>query len=263
MGFAFAAGTTDGPGAPTFAQGDRSGNPFWRGVRDLLRRPSRAQEACHAPKPIVLDAGEMDVPYAWAPRIVDVSLLRLGNVVIACAPGEMTTMAGRRAREAIAEAVGGAWGPGLKVVIAGFTNTYASYVTTPEEYAVQRYEGGSTLFGPLTLPAYLQTFTDLASALVREADADAAGGGATAGASGGGPAGAASSSAAAAAEQRQREQQHEQPRETPPPDLSRSQISLLAPPGFDAVPPGASFGDVVADAAGAYGPGDVVEVAFR
>jgi hypothetical protein len=34
------------------------------------------------------------------------------------------------------------------VVIAGPANTYAHYVTTIEEYGVQRYEGASTLFGP-------------------------------------------------------------------------------------------------------------------
>jgi len=34
------------------------------------------------------------------------------------------------------------------VVIAGPANTYAHYITTREEYGVQRYEGASTLFGP-------------------------------------------------------------------------------------------------------------------
>ena len=33
-------------------------------------------------------------------------------------------------------------------MIAGPANTYAHYVTTIEEYGVQRYEGASTLFGP-------------------------------------------------------------------------------------------------------------------
>lgn len=33
------------------------------------------------------------------------------------------------------------------VVIVGPANTYAHYVTTPEEYAAQRYEGASTIFG--------------------------------------------------------------------------------------------------------------------
>jgi neutral ceramidase len=34
------------------------------------------------------------------------------------------------------------------VVIAGPSNVYSHYVTTREEYTVQRYEGASTLYGP-------------------------------------------------------------------------------------------------------------------
>ena len=44
----------------------------------------------------------------------------------------------------------------MKIVIAGLTGTYSSYITTFEEYGVQRYEGASTLFGPHTLDAYIQ-----------------------------------------------------------------------------------------------------------
>lgn len=32
-------------------------------------------------------------------------------------------------------------------MVAGPANTYAHYVTTREEYGVQRYEGASTIFG--------------------------------------------------------------------------------------------------------------------
>jgi hypothetical protein len=42
------------------------------------------------------------------------------------------------------------------VVVSGLTNTYASYVTTWEEYQAQRYEGASTLYGAHTLGAYIQ-----------------------------------------------------------------------------------------------------------
>lgn len=49
-----------------------------------------------------------------------------------------------------------AWGDDTHLVIAGLTNTYASYITTFEEYGVQRYEGASTLYGPHTLDAYIQ-----------------------------------------------------------------------------------------------------------
>ncbi len=41
-------------------------------------------------------------------------------------------------------------------MIAGLTNTYSSYITTREEYAAQRYEAASTIFGPSTLDAYIQ-----------------------------------------------------------------------------------------------------------
>lgn len=33
------------------------------------------------------------------------------------------------------------------VLLTGPANTYGHYVTTPEEYAVQRYEGASTIYG--------------------------------------------------------------------------------------------------------------------
>jgi len=36
----------------------------------------------------------------------------------------------------------------IHVVISALANTYANYITTPEEYYVQRYEGASTIYGP-------------------------------------------------------------------------------------------------------------------
>jgi hypothetical protein len=79
----------------------------------------------------------MNVPHPWLPRVVDVSLLRIGSLAVAAVPGEFTTMASRRLTRAVSEAVGGAWGPGLTVVLAGLSGTYSSYVTTPEEYGVR------------------------------------------------------------------------------------------------------------------------------
>jgi neutral ceramidase len=46
-----------------------------------------------------------------------------------------------------------------KVVLGGPANTYAHYVATPEEYGIQRYEGGSTLYGPNELEAYMYLST--------------------------------------------------------------------------------------------------------
>lgn len=52
-----------------------------------------------------------------------------------------------------------------KVVLAGLSNTYVDYITTFEEYQVQRYEGASTIYGPYSLDAYIDLFTKLAHAI--------------------------------------------------------------------------------------------------
>ena len=116
MGYSFAAGTTDGPGAFDFTQvchqvyyykapstyawlcilqGTNSSNPFWDFVAGIIKSPSEEQVACHAPKPILLDTGEMHWPYDWHPHIIDTQVLRVGQFVIAALPGEFTTMSGR------------------------------------------------------------------------------------------------------------------------------------------------------------------------
>lgn len=59
MGYSFAAGTTDGPGAFNFKQGTITDNPLWNKVRDLLSKPSKEQIRCHGAKPILLNTGEV------------------------------------------------------------------------------------------------------------------------------------------------------------------------------------------------------------
>src|SRR5688572_21112603 len=85
LGYSFAAGTSDWPGAFDFTQadsGEPSANPIWRLVSGLLRTPTQAQKDCQQPKPVLLDVGEMDVPYSWSPNIVDVQTLRVGQLLI-------------------------------------------------------------------------------------------------------------------------------------------------------------------------------------
>ena len=65
-------------------------------------------------------------------------------------------MAGRRLQSAVMDVVQSHWGDDIEVVISGMTNGYASYVTTYEEYQMQRYEGASTIFGPHTLEGYIK-----------------------------------------------------------------------------------------------------------
>lgn len=231
LGYSFAGGTTDGPGAFDFIQGDNSSsqNPFWEVVKRFITpAPSEEQIACHYPKPILLNSGYNHQPYDWSPGIVDVQMLRVGQFVILVMPGELTTMAGRRMRDAlrarlIAE---GVLDDRAYVVIAGPANTYGHYVTTREEYSVQRYEGASTIFGPATLEAYINKYSELVPYLATNAT------------------GIPSSNAA-------------------PPEQTSKAISLQTSVLVDNPPIFKHFGDVLADVeSGIYHAGDTVAVRF-
>ena len=128
----------------------------------FLRKPSPEQKVCHHSKPILLDVGEIKNPYLWTPNIVDVQLLRVGQLVIIVSPGEATTMAGRRWRDAIHESAADLSLTGSVepiVVLGGPANSYTHYIATEEEYGIQRYEGASTLYGPHTLNAHINLTT--------------------------------------------------------------------------------------------------------
>ncbi|KAF5403355.1 Neutral ceramidase B [Paragonimus heterotremus] len=176
MGYSFAAGTMDGPGDFDFTQGTTKGTAFWDFIRDLVHKPSPDLQKCHFPKPILLGTGELSYPWEWQPMIVETQLLRIGSLIIVGLPGEFTTMSGRRINAAVQQSVehylpkkqNKSWSSGdnFVVVLAGLSNVYSSYVTTPEEYELQRYEGASTIYGPLTLPAYVGQYEQLAAALI-------------------------------------------------------------------------------------------------
>ncbi|KAF8177746.1 hypothetical protein K438DRAFT_1769851 [Mycena galopus ATCC 62051] len=62
-------------------------------------------ELLQFPKPILLNTGEATLPYAWSPSTVDIQMLKVGNLVMCIIPGELTTMAGRRLRNAVRAAL--------------------------------------------------------------------------------------------------------------------------------------------------------------
>ncbi|KAF9596229.1 hypothetical protein IFM89_008388 [Coptis chinensis] len=300
MGFSMAAGTTDGPGAFDFKQGDDKsisslelfqGNAFWRLVRNLLKNPDKEQVDCQHPKPILLDTGEMKQPYDWAPSILPIQILRIGQLVILSVPGGFGGLSYVIGSQALYQYLfihtsqgsysvvfycyvhvsysflrvcrncyhifgfdtiqhqypsslqwlGGALSDAVKtvlvtrghgefdgnihVVIAGLTNTYSQYITTFEEYEVQRYEGASTLYGPHTLSAYIQEFKKLAESLLNGSHAEP------------GP---------------------------QPPDLLNKQIGLVPPVVADSTPLGVKFGDVSTDvpANSTFKRGEMATVTF-
>jgi neutral ceramidase len=119
-------------------------------------------------QPILLNTGTAKVPYAWDPIVVPLSVFRIGQLFIVSVPGEFTTMAGRRLRNAVVQI---ATEHGIEnpfVTIAGLANTYTGYIVTHEEYIGQRYEAASTLYGPHTLSAYIQEFKRLTRDLLND-----------------------------------------------------------------------------------------------
>uniref|UniRef100_A0A8I3Q6V3 Neutral ceramidase n=2 Tax=Canis lupus familiaris TaxID=9615 RepID=A0A8I3Q6V3_CANLF len=166
LGYSFAAGTIDGFGSFNFTQGTTVGDPFWDTLRDqLLGKPSEEIKQCQKPKPILLHTGELTKPHPWHPDIVDVQMITIGSLAITAIPGEFTTMSGRRLREAVQAEFATYGMKNMTVVISGLCNVYTHYITTFEEYQVQRYEAASTIYGPHTLSAYIQLFRALAKAI--------------------------------------------------------------------------------------------------
>ncbi|KAJ7136165.1 Neutral/alkaline nonlysosomal ceramidase [Mycena epipterygia] len=169
-------------------------------------------------------------------------MLKVGNFVV---PGELTTISGRRLRAAVRAKLisAGIIDNSAYVVVAGPANTYAHYITTREEYAIQRYEGASTIFGNVGSPALLpiefyesatdtlEAYTDKYTSFVLFL-ADT-------------PSGTPSSDAA-------------------PPELTSSAISLqVYRVVFDAAPSGKSFGHVLIDVTTtAYHAGSTVLAQF-
>jgi len=120
----------------------------------------------HGAKPIFMHLGLSKYKEGpLVPAIMPLQLIRLGNLVLIAHPGELTTIAGKRLRDAVLDTLNEN-NAGIKYVVAAtYANAYTSYTTTKEEYELQHYEGASTLFGPHTLEAYIQENKKLAAAL--------------------------------------------------------------------------------------------------
>jgi neutral ceramidase len=191
IGMAMFFGTEEGPGLPrqlrflqkvvartrrflgrtaTDAERDRSQAEKIPWVESGRRRIMGLQRLRRLPLPWNLHASlrmlrelDRDDPHCkpWTPNVLPAQLFKIGNIVIAAVPAELTTVSGRRLRESIRQTLGAD-----EVVLAGYANAYAGYVTTPEEYALQDYEGASTHFGKWTLPAWQTVFDDLAARLL-------------------------------------------------------------------------------------------------
>eukprot|EP00913_Durusdinium_trenchii_P030301 g28385.t1 len=149
--------------------------------------PAAKEEACEADDAQECgeeEAAEEDAVEAWAglgapknillrpntvretvfPKVLGFQLVRIGQMVVAAVPGEFTTMAGARTKEAIKKILvdGGVIEETGTVVLNNVASGYAGYVTTYEEYQHQRYEGGFTTYGPYTHEAMTNILVQMA-----------------------------------------------------------------------------------------------------
>jgi neutral ceramidase len=214
-GYSFAAGSTeDGGGNPVFTEGMLEQDE----TIDALVRSSLGDEppdasvlACHAPKPVLWTESRPPLP---------IGVATIGQLALVFIPGEVTTMAGRRMRDTVLGALGD---EAEHAVIAAYSNEYSGYITTPEEYDTQQYEGGHTLFGRWTLSAYQQEIDRVARSLSEGT---------------------------------------ELPQGPDPGDVRSQAVSRPIGNEFDEPPMSASFGDVSEAPAESYAVGDQVSVSF-
>ncbi|CAA9537054.1 MAG: hypothetical protein AVDCRST_MAG85-4231 [uncultured Solirubrobacteraceae bacterium] len=92
----------------------------------------------------------------------EVQVVRIGDRLLLAAPGEPSVEMGRRFEAAVKPHLP----QGVEdTVVVGLANDYMGYFTTPEEYEMQHYEGGHTVFGKWTSLLARDSFIGLTRAL--------------------------------------------------------------------------------------------------
>jgi hypothetical protein len=91
--------------------------------------------------------------------------VKLGNIALCTFPFEITTIAAQRLKRTLEDIL---LGKGYAhVILCPYSNAYNGYITTYEEYQVQAYEGGHTVFGEWTLAALQTEFEKLALEMLK------------------------------------------------------------------------------------------------
>ena len=101
----------------------------------------------------------------WIPQVLPLQIIILGNLALVGIPAEITTIAGQRLEDMLLQIL--ADRGVTEVVCSTYTNGYCGYITTYEEYQLQLYEGGHTVFGQHFLGAIQTKFKGLALELLK------------------------------------------------------------------------------------------------
>ena len=103
--------------------------------------------------------------HPWTPQILPLQIIKLGSIALCAFPFEITTIAAQRLKKSIENVL---LGHGYtEVILCPYSNAYNGYVTTHEEYQVQEYEGGHTVFGEWTLAALQTEFEKIALEMLK------------------------------------------------------------------------------------------------
>lgn len=90
--------------------------------------------------------------HTWLPEVLPIQLSRIGEVILCSLPAEVSTIASKRIENQLLAEFREL---GInEVIISSYSNSYCGYITTPEEYEIQLFEGANTLFGKWTLLAF-------------------------------------------------------------------------------------------------------------
>jgi neutral ceramidase len=102
----------------------------------------------------------------WIPQVLPFHISIIGSMALVGIPCEITTIAGQRLRNTVSDVLKKR---GVdRVIISSYTNAYCGYVTTYEEYQMQCYEGGHTVYGEYTLAAFQTKYKFLAEQLLKK-----------------------------------------------------------------------------------------------
>jgi neutral ceramidase len=138
------------------------------GMQEGASSPKPDPEGCHGVKRLLLpgratyDAVGRDLPH-WG----QLGVYRIGGLLLAAVPAEMTTTAGARLVDSVRAAARRAGIPAGPTALVGLANGFLQYVTTAEEYGAQYYEGGSTIYGPAEAGALARVAAALTAKLSR------------------------------------------------------------------------------------------------
>ena len=118
--------------------------PFKEGSRRLLFKHSCQGRKLHALGPLQ----PLLLPKSDFPHLAFLQVLQVGDLSMLAVPFEVSLEMGRRIVRAASKGAPQAVEP----IVISCANGYFGYLTTPEEYSMQHYEGGHTLYGKMSGP---------------------------------------------------------------------------------------------------------------